>query len=438
MRVGLGSLEFPVVQWTIEEEWNRLYFSEGFRLTSALSSFRLYERVDDQEGTEHVIRLPPYLNTIKSITNGRGNTTLVTCCEPHGLWNNDACILTVVDWCDVEIMCSSLGRVSLTALHLSGQLTYVSEDSFSIPRMECDGMDSGFVHVPTYPSPILLCNALSYVLAHTPTLTRYEFVYNAHTNQAVLQANQYPIDASRLEVRLYGSGLTRLLGYQAPVHDRIFVRPLGTHDRQFTEFDFYSGPKNTSEPPLILPSEAFAGWHYVELAQGWYAPAHRPMCTGQPLRLSDQVELSLNRLNFARKDTIDGMASGHVLAFADPAGCRHLCTIYAGRYTAESLAAALETEMTRLSSRAMPGTLFTVEYDADEARFTFACEVRDEIAVRPAPFSLFLPHPNSIDPCRLGFDPVSLHGRDSYKSSQAVRVPSMESQLLRHKPLHGD
>lgn len=433
-RVALGSLEFPVVQWTIEEEWNRIHFSEGFRLTSKASSFRLFERVDNEEGREHEIGLPPYLNTIKSIMDASDGGTIVTCYEPHRLWmgtEGNSCVLQILEWGDVEIICSAIGRVSLTALHASGRLTFVSENSFRIPGVGCEAADAGFVHVPTYPSPFHLCEALSYVLAHTPTETRYEILYDAVTNRAVLQAAQYPEDAKRLELRLYGSALTRLLGYPSPVHDRLFVRP-SANERETTEYDFYTRVNNTSAPPLQLPSEQYAGWHHVELATGWYAPAHRPMCTGPPLRLADEVEHALNRLNFPRVDTIpDKMASGHFLPFADPTGCKHLCTVYTGQYTAESIAAALETEMTRLSARTMPGTLFTVDYDAVEARFTFACEVRDEVGVRPAPFALFLPHPNGIDPSRLGFDPVPLYGRDAYTSARRVRVPSMESELLR-------
>ena len=115
--------------------------------------------------------------------------------------------------------------------------------------------------------------------------------------------------------------------------------------------------------------------------------------------------------------------------FFDPSGTHHICHIYHGQYTAEAIAACLETEMTRLAARVLPGTLYTVEYQ--DCRFTFACEVRDPTGiVRPAPFSIFLPHPNSIDPRRLGFD-GTMHGRDTYTSPNAVIVPSMQSQLLR-------
>lgn len=435
-RVALGSLEFPMVQWTIEEAWSRLYFSEGFRLSAEMSGFRLHERCDGEEGREHLVRLPPQLNKIESMRPS-DKTLLVTCAAPHGLWAHEGsgCALRVVEWGPVEIVCSGIGRVSLSELYAAGQLHYETETSFRIPHASCDHVDAGYVHVPTYPSPSHLCDAVSHVLAHLPTRARYELVYRATSNRATLQAIDYPPEAARLELRLYGSGLARLLGYAGPVHERVFTRPAATPDRRTAASDFYSAAlADAHEPPLALPSDPFAGWHFVELQPGWYAPAHRPMCTGNPLRLAHEVELALNRMNFQPMDKVPpNMPTGHVLVFTDPAGVHHLCQIYHGTYTAESMAAALETEMTRVAGRSLPGTLFTVEYDASEGRFTFSCEVRDSDGghVRSAPFGLFLPHPGAVDPRRFGFDNAPLMGCDTYTSPNRAHVPSMQSALLR-------
>ena len=344
-------------------------------------------------------------------------------------------MLNILEWGDVEIICGRIGRLSLSALHSLGQLEYVSDHAFRMPHRSCDVVQAGFIHVPTYPSPSHLCEVLSYVMAHLPTQARYETVYNITKNRVTVQATQYPENSTVLFVRLYGSGLTRLLGYPLPVHDRYFYRPEVPPDRTGAEqHDFYTNRRTTTEPPLCIESEQFSGWHYVELTPGWYAPAHRPMCTGTPLHLSTEVELSLNRLYFPRTDKVlKGYVTPHLLAFSDPSGNRHLCSIYCGQYTAESLAAALETEMTRLANRSLPGTMYTVEYSAQSRAFTFACEVRDQVTktVRSAPFSLFLPHPSGINPFRLGFDSIPLFGRDTYTSPHTVTVPSMQSELLR-------
>lgn len=432
VRVSLGSLEFPIVQWTIEEDWCRLYFSEGFRLTNEMAAFRIYERADSNDGNEYIVRLPPHLNPIQKI-EAMGGGTVITCMYPHGLWVNQGsgCILSVIEWAEVEVICSVIGRVSLTALFAMGLLHYISENSFRIPEIDCDSVQAGYVHVPTYPSPSHLCETITYALAHLETRARYEMNYDVIYNKATLRASDYPLDVNRLQLRLYGSELTQLLGYTSPVHDKIFVRPK-VRDQRAGDYNFNTGIVETdTHPPLVLLSDHFAGWHYVQLPPGWYAPTHRPMCTGAPLRLQSEIQFALNRLNFQRSEKVMvGSPSGSLILFSDPSGTHHLCHIYHGQYTAESLAACLETEMTRLASRSLPGTLFTVEYI--DCRFTFACEVRDQKTrvVRAAPFGLFMPHPNSIDPQRLGFD-GTLYGRDSYTSPNVVNVPSMRNKLLR-------
>jgi hypothetical protein len=431
VKVSLGSLEFPIVQWTIEEAWNRLYFSEGFRITPDLGWLRLYEKVDDDNvGNEVILRLPPHLNSIVGMCDDVIGWVKVQCVHAHGLWvyGRDS-ILPAIEWGEVEIICSGAGRISLSLLHAAEKLFYVSETEFIMPAPECSSKHGGFVHVPTYPSPTHLCDVLSYALAHVPTNAPYHIIYDAKGNQATLEATAYPTDARTLTVRLYGSPLAQLIGYSSPMHERIFHRPaIEENRRPAGGYDFYA--PGTQYPPLRLISEPFAAWHHVELTPGWYAPAHRPMCTGAPLRLPQEIESCLNRLNFPSPERIpQGTVTGHFIIFTDPGGTTHNCPIYVGRYSAETLSAALETEMTRLCQRTMPGTIFAVDYDPATLRFTFCCEVNEANVVRPAPFSLLFHHPASIDPARMGFEPVALYGRDTYTSSRAISVPSMQGCL---------
>tara|TARA_B110000046_G_scaffold176480_1_gene202207 strand:- start:557 stop:2749 length:2193 start_codon:yes stop_codon:yes gene_type:complete len=429
IKVSLGSLEFPIVQWTIEELWNRLYFSEGFRITPDLSWLRLYERVDTEpEGTELIARIPPFMNQIANACDDGHGWTKVVCTHAHALWvNGRASILAVIDWGDVEIICSGFGRISLSLLHAAGRLVYVSETEFLMPTPDHSSKHAGFIHVPTYPSPSSLCDVLTHVLTHMPTKARHQIVYDPRENHACLEATAYPEGAAMFTLRLYGSPLAQLLGYTSPMHERVFHRPASAENRRTADnYDFYV--QNTDHPPLRLASDAFGAWHHVELTPGWYAPAHRPMCTGAPLRLPQELELCLNRLNFAQPERIpSGMVTGHFIIFTDPGGTTHNCPIYVGRYSAETLCAALETEMTRLARRTMPGTVFTVDYG--NSRFTFCCEVADGDIVRPAPFSLLFHHPASIDPARIGFDTVALYGHDTYTSNRPISVPSHQCLL---------
>lgn len=425
IKVSLGSLEFPITQWTVEKDWNRIYFSEGFRVTPDTSFLRVYESTD-KDANEFVLQLPLSLNEVVAVCPSRTGMR-VSFRHPHGLFvQKECCILDAIGWGEAEFICGSMGRVPLT----SQNTFYISETELLLPAMDCatEG-HGGYLHIPAVPSPVALCKLMSSVLARTDTIAPYEIVYHALSNKATLQAVQFPEGTTQLSLRLYGSELARALGYPSAVHERRFSRSsVPSSFQPLRNYDFFAGEGD--RPPLQLPSEQFAGWMHVELDLGWYAPSQRPMCTGQPLRFPSELELALNRLFFPVPERIpQGMATAHFLMFTDPSGELHNCPVFPGRYTPESLCSVLETEMTRLSTVAR--TFFMVEYDADEQRFTFVCEVRDsQGAVRPAPFGLVFNHPAQFDPSRLGFPGAALYGCDSYTSPTRVAFP-LPGRLLR-------
>ena len=49
VKLALGSLEFPIVQYTIEEDWSRLYFNEGFKIKEETSFLRIEEEYEDEK-----------------------------------------------------------------------------------------------------------------------------------------------------------------------------------------------------------------------------------------------------------------------------------------------------------------------------------------------------------------------------------------------------
>ena len=63
VKVALASCEFPMVQWTIEKEWNRFYFNEGIYLTAEDNYLDFV--MDDSEPVR--IQLPPRINRIKHV-----------------------------------------------------------------------------------------------------------------------------------------------------------------------------------------------------------------------------------------------------------------------------------------------------------------------------------------------------------------------------------
>lgn len=431
IKLSLGSLEFPMVQWSIEQSWSNIYFSEGYRLNTD-AHIRIFEKTD-QGSADIVAFLPPHINEIRKICASEDreeNGFVVTCAEPHRLFYPKGSMISTITWGDVEIICGTMGRVSLTRLYEMRKVSYVSDNSFFVSFPGCNWKTSGFIYVPPYPSPSALCQCLTFSLHACESQCVYEAVYDAPSNKVSISVPFFPDESTTLTLRLYGGYLARLLGYISPVHEAIFRKPAGS-SVNISPIPTTYFEETGDRPPLRIPSDQFQGWISTGLECGWYVPAHRPMCTGQPLKMTQELESALNRLIFPVPERVpQGMATAHFLMFSDPGGVIHNCPVYCGIYTAESLALVLETEMTRLSHRSMPGTSFTVEYEFVERRFTFTCEIKDQSGlVHPAPFCLFFSHPAQFDPSRIGFHAVTLQGRDTYTSSKQVSAPSTQSML---------
>ena len=425
VKLSLGSLEFPMVQWTIEKEWNRIYYSEGYEIKPDDSFLRI-EEITPSTQNEINCTIPLHLNSIEHWLR-RDDWMQVTTKYPHGLWiNGRKSVLHTIGWGEVEIICSPFGRISLTGLQAANKLIYKSNTEFLIPSTYGNDVIEGFygyLHVPKYPSPFHLCNVINHILLYSVTLTNPHLEYDARTNVASLQSSMYSPDEATLSLRLHGSKLAALLGYRSPLHERRFVRPPQATlltPRNVNGFGVENA-QGGDQPPLVLRSEAFGGWSFVEIEPGWYSPSHRPMCTGTPLRLAQEMEYSLNRLYFPLTERVpQGTCTSHFLMFTDPLGGLHNCPVYVGRYSPKSLSAVLERSMTMMASSNFPGTVFTVDYDTETSRFTCTCEVRKNNRVESAPFSLVFHHPLQFDPMRIGFAAVQHSGSDHYTSAYPV------------------
>ena len=69
-KVALASCEFPMVQWTIEEEWNRLWIQEGIRLDAQTNHLEVVLRLPSEPESSAPVRLtlPPRLNPVRATT----------------------------------------------------------------------------------------------------------------------------------------------------------------------------------------------------------------------------------------------------------------------------------------------------------------------------------------------------------------------------------
>lgn len=426
MKLSLGSLEFPMVQYTIENDWCMIYFSEGFRIFQDVSVFTFAETTYEHQPVDRLVqvRLPLHLNPIVNYSI-LGTQICIECAYPHNLWPHPRrCIVPLYYWGDVELVCSPLGKVSLNELLANRCLEYKSEREFLIPTTfweECVGVPhskAGFLHTPTVPSPHALAELLTKCIDETSVTTSYRFAYDARANMFEFRATRFPEGKRKLRLSVFPTKLSRRIGYCSEV------------SATFSDSTLSEAASHSDTPSLSLPANPFHDWFAVNLAEGWYQPSHRPMCTGAPLRLTEQLELSMNRLYFPILHPIAShTCTSHFMMFSDPSGFTHNCAVPPGKYTTVSLSRHLEREMTRLANTSLPGCVFSVHFDQDQHRFVFSCEHRNQAGkVLPAKFSLLLQHSTQFDPARIGFEASALHGSDTYLSSFPVYLPMAEGR----------
>lgn len=376
VKVALASCEFPIVQWTIEDQWNRLYTNEGVAITPDTSFMDIA-----CDGDVMRISLPLRSNSVT--TSLKGNKLRIKCDNSHGL--TDAIFKLPGD---VVLLGGVGGDVSLTDAYLRGKLTYEDERTIVLDRKNGDSaVGAHTLIVPTISSIHDLCFILTTAAQLSFETLRLTFEY----------------DATCDTIRLTGTSSTDVIA-RVVASPLVLLCGLSSMDVRVT-----------SSSPVTWPSEPTRFWDYVLMPSGFYAPCHRPMCTGQPMRFGSELESAINRLYFPVVKQGEAM---HQLVFSDPRGRVFTCSIPAGRYTPGRFCAHLEQQMTNVVGDA--NVSFAVQH-GDDDRFVISCEEVREGSVHPAPFSLLFHHPMCIDPVRLGFPPHPLMGSDTYTGSSPIR-----------------
>ena len=409
MKVALGSVEFPMVQWTVEEDWCRMYVNEGIRVESDSNELHLIARPPHSKDPEcpTVLGIPARLNPIVSVSRSKGGLEF-TCAHPHHLWSGACCLVPVLSAMgggDVRILSCATGDVSLSTAHCDDSLEYVDEHKFRIfssyilkaaPQQAWTNQPS-FLYCPTIPSPKHLCDLLTLVARGCPwPVCRFQY--------------DTGLDHVLVDVRAEEGTMFRLL--PTPL-----ARALGvcTVAQRLQEFEYRLPPGPTKL------------WDYVEIPTGFYSPCHRSMCVGQPMRFSTELEAAVNRFYFPLPQSGDtrlnaSPSTPHALVFSDALSRIHLCPIPCGRYTANQLAQVLERRMSEVAGR---GFSFAVSHE--DNRFHFSCErKRPDGRVEPSPFSLLFHHPLCTESYRFGFPDQPIMGGCSYVAPERTHTPCTE------------
>jgi len=455
-KVMLGSLEFPVVQYSIEEAWSRLYFCEDVRVDERSRAIVLSEG-SLRTGTsgEATLLLPVHLNPIERVHAHEGRA-VVRCRYPHGLWHGARSTLALYDafggcaW----LLLSSQGAVRVSP----AQAQYVSETEFSLPLELApvatrggagaasevgaeagagagaeDGSATrgeasvhGFLHVNGLPSPRALCDVLTRMLhaarAAGALLGHYSLAFDARSARVTLSVANLG-EVGEMSVHFEGDALVERLGF-SPGLTRVMRGPgRGSAVASTAAAAAAAAPAVANE----WLGGLFGGFEYVELPCGWYTPTHRPMATGQPLRLPGELDARLNRFTFL--PGANGAGDGVCLVFRDAHGRTHAAQAPCGIYNPLSIARAIEGAM-NAASLLPAGTRFRFAFDERDGCFHVACTAAAPGAApgavpTPSNFALLCSHPACSDVTRLGFARTDYAGYASY-ASEPVHVPRLE------------
>ena len=383
-KVALASCEFPMVQWTVEEDWQLLWLNEGVRLAAG-AALRVAARGPGEPEPEQpaTLQLPGRLIPVVRCTSGSAGELVVELAQPHGLWADGTpspalARARLVGGGDVPLGQACCARP-------------ISAVSFGVTPGRKEGAAPTHLYVGAAESPAQLCAWLQHAGRGAVPGVSLRFAYDAAEDRVRMSAVAEPGTL----VRVLPDPLACMLGLAtAPVR-------VGADGR------------------AAWPCEPTRLWDHAALPPGFYAPCHRPMCTGQPLRLPAELEAAANRLYFP---LVGQDRPPHTLIFADAAGRTLTAQVPPGRYAPDTLCAHLEAAMNAAAAAAGSADLaFTVTHEDD--RFGFACERRVADRVVPARFSLLFHHPLCFDPARLGFAPQPLAGSDTYLAAQQVHVP---------------
>ena len=423
----LASIELPMSQWSIEEDWSRVYCVERILLTPARRQLEIREVSLDgeREGSTRAVSvmLPLHLNHIKALWSSSGKINVETE-EPHGLTS------AIFKWAadyekHVKIVCSHVDTIDLTQAWSEGRLTIDSPTEIKIqPKMSLSSAISkrggGYLHVPSPPTPSALADALTLTLRATSDFGhRLSVAFDPDDCAFFCSLAAYPTpDTYRVRVSVTGDDLAKIMGLfnTSRVFSRRVLDPrtagyASTQGREFLQKHIMSDVTTGDTPPLSIRGDASSMFGHARLRPGWYAPSQRIYSTSRPLRLPDEWELQFARFFFPRSEGEDKPPG---LVYTDPFGVNRIAEIRPGLYTAVSIASYLE----HMINQEAAGTYkFTITFL--EGRFTFSCAANG-IGLG---FSIQFAHPRSVDPEKFGFEAAHLEGSDHYQSSHIVHEP---------------
>ena len=401
----LATLELPkLAQYTVEADWQNLYFSEGIQLRSDDADHtcvREFTVLQNQVPLTGI--LPLFLNPIVNVQNAGTTTPILEFASEHGLEILHACPQDdPIRLISTNVPLADALATSFTILDpVSVQL------SLSAPVV-WTGPIYGYLYAPSILSPTQLAcmttAALNVVapgefsVTYDPSTGLFSFRVLRPNLGSTCYTNSTPLCPPR-----FANECLQLPGKNN--QDQVIISVNGSPCLPFLMGFGACGGQ------IIVPSTP----PYTAVGQVGFCPCESkaviPPGNYDPMNLGAALLNQLNRFYFPGGCAMDPLLQKQFI-FADSCGVCHSIPIPYGLYSPENLALYIQTQM----NIADPGHNYVVTYSAT---FGF-CFTADPGTV----FSLEFAEALAGDVAnRLGFTSNSFRNRDQYCSTNPLNVP---------------
>lgn len=411
-QLQLASLEFPLAQYTVEEDGNRLYFDEGLDiLVDDTSLLGLSQFVISENGTQIIGQLPVSLNPIVDVDNTAINNPIFTTLYPHAL-----ALRTSYNWGEDMQLISTLLTGEDTHLNSdNAKLVILDDYTFQLVGVAAVAYTSisgiyGYVNAPTIPSPEILAQLVTDAL-QLEAPNHWSVTFNVETGKFMLKwlgsgCAADNITPAILVLDCTNNNLGTLMGFGNVSIEIPLPEPEMGRNKSFdanTSLSILRQQQDVGLEPITDLYALEALYCYlckssIEIAPGNYD------ASGLGVNLS----LQLNRFYFEPGCNAALPPTSYTFVFSTACGECKTIALPVGKYTPETLASYLEIQM----NLAHPNN-YIVTFDLATGTFTFS---------GTNPFGLEFNQVTGNIYDRLGFLPVCYRNTNTYTSPRPFAV----------------
>jgi hypothetical protein len=232
-KTQLVSLEFPMSQRTIEEQFSRFYYSEGFQVGPMGRRIVAHEMVPMLDSIVQIAADLPLLSQRLTVSGGTGVLTITTTDDsgnpsPHGLFvgPDNACIADVwaaINGESIRLVIAGVALpppIQMPIVLTCNAITYVDSTQFTIDIGASTTVDgsTGFLYSPAIRTPAHAAALVQWVFAQFPTLNSYDVSFDAPTMRTTVAARGKVEPGTRLSLTAgSSSGLLAWVGFPCDV-----------------------------------------------------------------------------------------------------------------------------------------------------------------------------------------------------------------------------